>query len=102
MDRNLQVIKRGPEACPIRRVPAAEVESAVINQVRSIVASPEIIVRVWKEAHEQDPTVTEDQVRTALAEFGPLWNELFPAEQTRIIQLLVERVEIHPDRLSIK
>jgi DNA invertase Pin-like site-specific DNA recombinase len=80
------VIKRGPEACPVRRVPAAEVETAVIDQVRAIVGSPEIIVRVWKEAREQDQTVTEDQVRTALAEFGSLWNELFPGEQTRIIQ----------------
>jgi DNA invertase Pin-like site-specific DNA recombinase len=38
----------------------------------------------------------------ALAEFSALWNELFPAEQSLIIQLLVERVEIQPDRLSIK
>ena len=26
----------------------------------------------------------------------PLWDELFPAEQARIIRLLVERVEIGP------
>jgi hypothetical protein len=59
-------------------------------------------VRTWKEAREQDRSVTEDQVRTSLANFGALWDELFPAEQSRIIQLLVERVEIQPDRLSIK
>src|SRR3954463_14107143 len=54
-----------------------------------------------KQAHEQ-MAVTEEQIRTALAEFSALWDELFPAEQSRIIQLLVERVEIQPDRLSIK
>jgi hypothetical protein len=27
------VIKRGPEACAIRRVPAAEIEAAIIDQV---------------------------------------------------------------------
>jgi site-specific DNA recombinase len=57
------VIKRGPEACTIRRVPAAEVERAVVDQVRALVLTPEIVVRTWKEAREHDRTVTEDQVR---------------------------------------
>jgi hypothetical protein len=47
------------------------------------------------------PTPWTD-VRDALIQFDALWDELFPAEQSRIIQLLVERVEIQPDRLSIK
>jgi site-specific DNA recombinase len=86
----------------VQRVPAAEIERAVVDQVRALVCTPEIIVRTWKEAREHDGSVTEDQVRTALADFSALWDELFPAEQSRIIQLLVDRVEIHPDRLSIK
>jgi site-specific DNA recombinase len=95
------VIKRGPEACSIRRVPAAEVEAAVIDQVRMLVRTPEVIVRTWKEARQQDRGITEDQVRKALSAFSALWDELFPAEQARIIQLLVERVDIQPDGLSI-
>jgi site-specific DNA recombinase len=96
------VIKRGPEACTVRRVPAAEIERAVVNQVRALVCTPEIVVRTWKEARQHDASVSEDEIRTALADFSALWDELFPAEQSRIIQLLVERVEIQPDRLSIK
>lgn len=41
-------------------------------------------------------------MREALLSLDPLWDELFPAEQTRIIQLLVERVEVHPDGLELK
>jgi site-specific DNA recombinase len=96
------VIKRGPEACSVRRVPAAEVERAVVDQVRALVVTPAIIVRTWKQAREQDGSITEEEVRAALADFSALWEELFPAEQSRVIQLLVERVEIQPDRLSIK
>ena len=96
------VIKRGPEACTVRRVPAAEVERAVVDQVRAVVCTPEIVVRTWKEAHERDGSITEEQVRTAFAEFSALWDELFPAEQGRIIQLLVERIEIQLDGLTIK
>src|SRR5439155_21546135 len=95
------VIKRGPEACSIRRVAAAEVETAVIGQVRILVQTPEIIVRTWKEARQHDRSVSEEEVRAALSEFSALWEELFPAEQARIIQLLVERVEIQPNGLNI-
>jgi hypothetical protein len=30
------------------------------------------------------------------------WDELFPAEQARIVQLLVERVDVGTDRLAIR
>jgi len=32
----------------------------------------------------------------------PLWNELFPAEQTRIVAQLVERVEIAAEGLNVQ
>jgi hypothetical protein len=35
-------------------------------------------------------------VRDALERLDPLWDELFPAEQARIVRLLVERVEVGP------
>jgi hypothetical protein len=95
------VIKRGPEACSIRRVPAAEVENVVIDQVRILVQTQEIIVRTWKQARQQDRGITEDEVRAALFDLSALWDELFPAEQARIVQLLVERVDIQPDGLNI-
>ena len=35
-------------------------------------------------------------------QLDPLWDELFPAKQARIVQLLVERVEIAEDGLHIR
>ena len=32
----------------------------------------------------------------------PVWNELFPAEQARIVQLLVERVDVQGDALELR
>jgi hypothetical protein len=32
----------------------------------------------------------------------PIWDELFPAEQARIVRLLVERVEIGPSGADIR
>ena len=37
-------------------------------------------------------------MREALERLDPLWDELFPAEQARIVRLLVERVDVGADR----
>ena len=40
------------------------------------------------------PDLTEADMRDALSRLDPLWDELFPAEQERIVRLLVERVVV--------
>ena len=64
-----------------------------ILQERSFRKAPISAIADW---------VTEAEVRDALLSLDPLWDELFPAEQARIVQLLVERVEIHPDGLDLR
>ena len=34
--------------CPIRAVPAGEVEAAVVSQVRALLRAPELVVRTWR------------------------------------------------------
>ena len=46
--------------------------------------------------------MTEADVGEALEQFEPMWEELFPAEQARIVQLLVERVTVGPTGADIK
>ena len=53
-------------------------------------------------ARERVPGLTEAETLEALQRFDPLWDQLFPAEQARIIRLLVERVEIGPDGADIR
>jgi len=38
----------------------------------------------------------------APAAFDSLWEELFPTEQARLIQLLIERVDIGTDSLKLR
>jgi DNA invertase Pin-like site-specific DNA recombinase len=96
------VLKRDSASCPIRRIPAAEIENAVINQLRGLLRAPEIVVRTWQAARQLIEKISETEVREALERFDPLWEELFPAEQVRVVQLLVERVEVQPDRLNLR
>ena len=82
------VLKHGAGTCPVGRVPAAEIEAAVVDQLRAVFRQPEIIIGTWKAAKPHDGEITEAKVREALMQFDPLWDELFPAEQARIVQLL--------------
>jgi site-specific DNA recombinase len=88
-------------ACPIRAVPAGEVEAAVINQIRAVLRAPEVIVRTWRAACLEDQAIDEREVVEALQRLDPLWDQLFPAEQARILQLLVARVLVRLDGLEI-
>lgn len=96
------VLKHGAGACPIGRVPAGEIEAAVIDQLRAVFRQPEIVAGTWKAARAQDGNITEADAREALQQVDPLWDELFPAEQARIVALPVERVDIGADGLSVQ
>jgi site-specific DNA recombinase len=96
------VLKLGPETCSIRRVAAAEIETAVVDQLRGMLRAPEIVVCTWRVARQLMGDIKEAEVREALEQLDPLWDELFPAEQARIVQLLVERVDIGPDGIDIR
>jgi hypothetical protein len=47
-------------------------------------------------------TFTEREVTVLLADFATVWRELFPAEQARIVQLLVEPVDVQEDALEVR
>jgi site-specific DNA recombinase len=96
------VLKHGAGSCPVGRVPAGEIEAAVIDQLRAVFRQPEIIAGTWKAARAQDGEITEAAARAALQRLDPLWEELFPAEQARIVALLVERVDIGADGLNVR
>jgi site-specific DNA recombinase len=96
------VLKFGKTSCPIGRVPAGEIEAAVINQLRAVFRQPEIIAGTWRAARAHDDSISETDARTALQQLDGLWDELFPAEQARILALLVERVDIGTAALDVR
>jgi site-specific DNA recombinase len=51
-----------------------------------------LIIRQNLQTHDRQH-IEPDHVRSALGAFEPMWDRLAPAEQARLIQLLVERVE---------
>jgi DNA invertase Pin-like site-specific DNA recombinase len=97
--------RRGHDTCPVRSIAAAEVEGLVLGQVRRLLASPEVVARtitaVRQEGEAEDATLEECEVIEALGALEPVWDELYPAEQARILRLLIERVDVAPDGISV-
>ncbi len=124
-----QRVKRGRAACPTPSLPAAEIERAVVDEIRAIARNPALVAATLEKARKQHAedlarlaagrrlvardasagadvaaldaeiaaleaqTVTKRTVAAAFADFDALWAALTPREQTRVVALLVERVE---------
>ncbi|MCL9826656.1 recombinase family protein [Ralstonia solanacearum] len=89
-------------ASGLPRLPAAELESAVLDQLRSILRSPALLGDVLPRAIELDPSLDEAKVTVAMTRLDTIWDQLFPAEQTRIVKLLVEKVIVSPNDLEVR
>jgi site-specific DNA recombinase len=96
------VLKRDADSCTVRRIPAGEIESAVVDQLRGLLRAPETVVRTWRAARQSGEEISEAEAREAIERLDPLWDELFPAEQARIVQLLIERVDVGVDGADIR
>ena len=90
----------GEETAPMR-LAAGMVEDAVVTEVRRILQTPEVVSQVLVALKKEQAAVSEADAIAALREFSALWKQLFPAEQARIIQLLVRRVTVTAAGLEV-
>ena len=84
-------------------LPAMEIEKAVLTQVHEALQKPEMIVAVWQAgmALRERQEMDEPTVLVAMRQMSTVWANLFPIEQSRIMRLLIERVQLHEDGLDI-
>jgi hypothetical protein len=99
---NTDAIKLGKEACEVCRVPAGEIEGLVIEQIRGVLRSPEILAQAVREVTSARPDISETEAIRQLQSIGEVWDHLFPAEQARIVSALIERITVRKDEISIK
>ena len=90
----------GEGAGPLR-LPAGMVEDVVIGEIRRMVRAPEIAARTIEAFRRENATVDEQAIVSALAGFDQLWAALFPAEQARIVHLLVDRVSVGTSGIAV-
>jgi hypothetical protein len=89
------------ESASPMRLAAGMVEDAVIAEIRRVLQTPEIVSHVAAALKKDRGTSSEADAVEALRDFQNLWGQLFPAEQARIIQLLVRRVTVTAAGLEV-
>ena len=96
-----RVAKEHAGASGLPQLPAAELESAVLDQLRSMLRAPGMLAEVLPRARALDPSLDEAKVSVAMLRLDAIGDQLFPAEQTRIVKLMGEKVIISPDNMEV-
>ena len=60
------------------------------------------MVKTWEAVSKTAPDVKERDVREVLQQMHPVWNELFPAEQARVLKLLVRSVTVYKTGVEMR
>ena len=99
---SMDLIRNRPtDSARPQRLPAAMVEDAVVDEIRRMIATPEVRARALAALKSDTPDIDDKAVIAALDDFDTLWSSLFPAEQMRIVQLLVARVTVGASGLAV-
>ena len=162
--------KRAVSDCPIKRVPAGDIEKAVLEQLNAVFRTPTLVAKTYfvakdieKEEHQrllsqkgtlekemvevrkkagmlaslenisedqekrlielndvavaltqqigevnarclafEETDVTKSDISTAFQCVETLWEDLFPAEQNRLVRLLVEKIDIRETGIDME
>ncbi len=116
--------KKGYDSCPVRSIPAGEIERAAVQQIREILRAPETLAMAHQALSEErtqleviqslepndsidastELTDLPDQKEFALAlgDVDAVWEHLFPAEQARICRLLTDTITVRSDGIDLR
>ena len=82
-------------------IPAGQIEEVVVNMVIGALQAPESVQGVWNQVRSEYPGIDEPTVVLAMRRLAEVWQQLFPAEQVRLVSLLIERVSLLSDGIEI-
>jgi hypothetical protein len=72
-----------------------------VGQLRAVQRQLEIVAATWNVAHAHAGDISEDDARAAVQQLALLCDVLFPADQARFVEPLVECVEIGTGGLNV-
>ncbi|NRA37365.1 MAG: recombinase family protein [Planctomycetes bacterium] len=93
--------KKGVVACDMGPVPAGDLEQNVCNYLKKIFQDPEIVLRTMEVIECADESLHRSGMAAALNDMDAIWGELYPAERHRIASLMIEKLVVRADALSL-
>ena len=97
--------KRLRSTCPLKRVPAGELESLLLNEIGTMLAKPEILAGVLHSAAELDENgkrLKLKQVQAAFADLVKVWNVMFLVERYKFLRTIIAGITVFPDKVTIE
>jgi site-specific DNA recombinase len=86
--------KRGWQTCPSKSVPAAPIEELVVGQIRAMAVNPAVLQEMLTQVrHGDDARLADTAAARLAAGLEEVGDGLAPAEQARLVRLLVARVD---------
>lgn len=87
--------KRAISTCPVRQIPAGEVERITREQVVKMLQTPTILIKL-----AQVLNLPAEKIAELFKEI--FWQEISPGEMNRLLHLLLEKVEVHESKLTVE
>ena len=87
--------KRATSTCPVRQIPAGEVERITREQVVKMLQTPTILIKLAQVLNLSAEKIAELFKET-------FWQEISPGEMNRLLHLLLEKVEVHESKLTVE
>ena len=87
--------KRATPTCPVRQIPAGEVERITREQVVKMLQTPTILIKL-----AQVLNLPAEKIAELFKEI--FWQEISPGEMNRLLHLLLEKVEVHEGKLTVE
>ena len=97
--------RRIKSSCPTRRIPAAELEKLLLDDIALMLSTPDMLAGVLNAAEDLDTDgkqLRTEQVRNAFSDFAQVWDMMFPVERFRFIQEVIRQVTVFPDKVKIE
>nr|DAG83156.1 MAG TPA: integrase [Caudoviricetes sp.] len=83
-------MKRSLSICPVKQISAGEIEKMVIERLKEILNSPEILIAVARQTG-----MRANEIGTMFSK--EFWEEITPGENQRLMQILLEQVTVNED-----
>ncbi len=96
--------KFGYSTCTVKCISAGKIEDAVISQLRRFFTTPEMIALTTRKTQllADDKSLSEQDISKKLSQLDSVWDELFPIEQARLLQLMVKQVIVSENGIDVQ
>ena len=95
----LEDTKRNFSTCPIKRVPANELEKLVLKEIGALFQTPTMLAKLMDKG---ELGISTAQLQAVLKNIFDVWEVMNPAERCKLIQCVITRITVFENHIEIR